>query len=162
MPVAAPIAVAAVSFKQNTSSLTKAIAGLTPEEWLRSPSEKSNHLAWLVGHIIWARSAVAKMLGSPFSKPWFPLVYPESKIGGAEEFPSPAELTVALQEVTALLNAAMENASEEALAVPGPERIPSADGKLSGTVSFLAWHDTYHVGQTVYLRSWLGHGGVLG
>jgi hypothetical protein len=83
-----------------------------------------------------------------------------SKIADPGEYPSSAELSLALQEVTALLDAAMENASEEALSAPGPERIPSADGKLSGTISFLAWHDTFHVGQSVYLRSWLGHSGV--
>jgi hypothetical protein len=162
MPVAAPIVFAAASFSQNTTSLTKSFEGLAPEEWLRSPNEKSNHLTWVVGHIIWARAAVAGMLGSPFSKPWFPLVARGSKIADPAEYPSSAELSLALQEVTALLNAAMENATEEVLAGPAPGRTPSADGKLSGTVSFLAWHDTFHVGQTVYLRGWLGHGGVHG
>jgi hypothetical protein len=160
MPIAAPIAVAAASYSQNTNSLTKGFEGLAPEEWLRRPGEKSNHLSWVVGHIIWARAAVAGMLGSPFSKPWFPLVARGSKIADAAEYPSSAELSLALQEVTALLNTAMENASEEALSVPAPGRTPSADGKLSGTVSFLAWHDTFHVGQAAYLRCWLGHSGA--
>ena len=160
MPVAAPIAIAAASYSQNTDSLTKGFEGLAPEEWLRSPSEKSNHLSWVVGHIIWARAAVAGMLGSPISKPWFPLVARGSKIADPAEYPSSAELSLALQEVTAVLNTAMENASEEVLAGSAPERIPTVDGKLSGTVSFLAWHDTFHVGQAAYLRSWLGHSGV--
>ncbi len=42
---------------------------------------------------------------------------------------------------------------------PGP---PSADGKLSGTVNFMALHETYHVGQVAYVRSFLGHAGVMG
>ena len=162
MPVAAPIAIAASSFSQNTDSLSKGFEGLAPEEWLRSPGNKSNPLSWVVGHIVWARAAVAGLLGSPFSKPWFPLVARGSKIADPAEYPSSAELSLALDEVTALLNAAMENASEEALAVPGPERIPTADGKPSGTVSFLAWHDTFHVGQAAYLRSWLGHSEIHG
>jgi len=162
MAVASPIATAAASFGQNTISLAKSYEGLTEEEWLRSPSERSNHLSWIVGHIVWARAAVAGMLGSPISKPWFSLVSRGSKKIDPERFPKPEELVLALQEVTAVLGTAMENATEEALSGPPPAQIPSTDGKLSGTVAFLAWHDTLHVGQTVYLRSWMGHGGALG
>jgi hypothetical protein len=33
---------------------------------------------------------------------------------------------------------------------------PSFDGKVSGLVAFLAFHETYHVGQVSYLKKWLG------
>ena len=39
---------------------------------------------------------------------------------------------------------------------------PDADGKLCGTVNFMALHETYHVGQAAYVRSWLGKPGVMG
>ena len=45
---------------------------------------------------------------------------------------------------------------------PDPHGIPSPDGKVSGVVAFLAHHETYHVGQTAYLRCYLGHEGVAG
>ena len=96
-------------------------------------------------------------LGSPYSKEWFPLVARGSKLAGHETYPKPAEVADAWQEVTALLLAAMEKASDELLAGPAPEKIPSVDGKLSGTVSFLAWHDSFHASQAVYLRSWIDH-----
>ena len=35
-------------------------------------------------------------------------------------------------------------------------------GKVSGFIGVLAWHETYHVGQIAYLRSWLGLSGVFG
>jgi uncharacterized damage-inducible protein DinB len=64
--------------------------------------------------------------------------------------------------VKATLNATLEETSADALAVPGPEKLPSFDGMLSGAVSFMAWHETYHVGQAAFLRRWLGHGQVAG
>jgi uncharacterized damage-inducible protein DinB len=85
-----------------------------------------------------------------------------SNPGDAGKYPSPEELVAAWQEVKAELSAALEEASEEALAAPGPEKIPSFDGKLSGTLAFMAWHEGYHVGQAAYLRRWLGHGQVAG
>ena len=61
------------------------------------------------------------------------------------------------------LNKAMESATEELLdtpaAHPGP---PSADGKLTGIVNFMALHETYHLGQCAYIRSLLGKPGVMG
>ena len=61
------------------------------------------------------------------------------------------------------LNAALEAASDELLDTPAPQPgPPSADGKLSGVVNFMALHETYHVGQASYIRSWLGKPGVMG
>jgi len=48
------------------------------------------------------------------------------------------------------------------LSAPPPGKLPSFDGKISGSVAFLAFHETYHVGQAAYLRTWLGHEGVAG
>ena len=77
--------------------------------------------------------------------------------------PKPKEVLEAWDESCARLNKAMEAASEELLdtpaARPGP---PSADGKLSGTINFMVLHETYHVGQAAYIRSWLGKKSVMG
>jgi len=68
----------------------------------------------------------------------------------------------AWNEVSGVLAGAMENASEEALAQPATGGPPSADGKVSGIVNFLAIHETYHVGQAAYLSCWMGHKGIMG
>lgn len=162
MPFPSQIANAAHSFQMNDDLLKKGFEGLTPEEWLRRPNDSSNHLLWIAGHVIWARGRVLEFLGTEWSRPWLPLFSRGAKLVDSAEYPTPQEATLALQEVTAALTAAMEGASEETLSKPAPERIPSADGKISGLVGFLAYHETYHVGQVAYLRSWLGHGGVAG
>lgn len=61
-----------------------------------------------------------------------------------------------------MLNGALANASADALAQPAGQGPPSADGKVSGIINFLAIHETYHVGQAAYLRCWLGHKGLMG
>jgi hypothetical protein len=162
MPIASAIEIAAQEYERNNALLKKGIAGLTDEEWLRQPNESSNHLLWIVCHVIWARGALLGLLGSPWTRPWFPLFARGVKRDTAAAYPTPEEVTLALQEVSASLTAAMEAASDETLAKPSPERIPSADGKLSGVVNFLAHHETYHIGQVAYLRCWLGHEGVAG
>jgi uncharacterized damage-inducible protein DinB len=64
--------------------------------------------------------------------------------------------------VSAELSAALSNAPADALSKPAPPGPPSFDGKLSGTVAFFAFHDTYHAGQISYLRKWLGYGQTVG
>lgn len=162
MPVPSPIAIAAVSFNQNTRFLKQNLEGLTDEEWTRKPDGRANDILWIVGHLTWARSALLKRLGQDWSKPWFSHFGRGAKPAEGVAFPTPAEAKLAWDESTAVLNAAMESVSEEALAVPSTQGPPSPDGKVSGVVNFLAYHETYHIGQISYLRSWLGHPGVMG
>lgn len=162
MPIPAVIAATASTYRFNGDFLAKSYAGLTDEEWVRRPNETSNNVLWIVGHVAWARAAVLGLLGSPWSKPWLKEFARGSKLGDPEQYPTPQELDVAWQEATAALTAAFEQATPEALAAPAPERIPSFDGTVGGTIGFLAFHESLHVGQAAYLRRWLGHEGTMG
>jgi hypothetical protein len=85
-----------------------------------------------------------------------------AKSDGPPVYPSPEETMLAWDESCALLSAAMEAVPEEALAAVSKNGPPSDDGKVSGVVNFLAYHETYHIGQASYLRGWLGRPGVMG
>lgn len=161
MPVAPQITHAAAVFRFNTNLLDKSIAGLTPEE-LSSHPGACNCLLWVTGHIVWARSRVLAVLGVPFTRPWLSCFERGSNPADAAQYPGPEELIAAWQEIKTALAAAFESATPEALAAPAPEKVPSFDGMLSGTLAFMAWHEGYHVGQAAYLRSWLGRGQVAG
>jgi uncharacterized damage-inducible protein DinB len=103
-----------------------------------------------------------KMLGSPWERPWLSLFARGAKLPAPSEFPSSEEILLGWQQVSANLTAALESASDEVLSAPAPEKSPSFDGKVSGMVVFLAFHEAYHVGQVSYLRRWLGHGQIVG
>jgi uncharacterized damage-inducible protein DinB len=162
MPVPSTIANAAASYQQNAQILDKSFDGLTPEEWQARPNGSTNPMLWIAGHIVWSRATTLQFLGAPWSRPWLPLFARGAKLLEPSEYPTTEEVLAAWSEVKASLSSAMEGATEEALAAPGPEKIPSLDGKMSGLVGFLAFHETYHVGQAAYLRRYLGHGQVLG
>ena len=66
------------------------------------------------------------------------------------------------RDVSVVLATALDGASEDVLSTPSTQGPPSANGKISGVVNFLAIHETYHVGHASYLRSWLGHKGLMG
>jgi len=156
------IAHAAQTFHQNASCLKQAVNGLTDDEWLRQPNDRSNHMLWIVGHVTWARTALLARLNAPWVTPWMGLYARGKPCENGPDCPSPAAAMEAWNESCRRLSAAMEAASEELLDTPAAQGPPSADGKLSGIVDFLAFHETYHVGQMAYLRSWLGRGGPMG
>ena len=162
MAIANEIAYPALMFKQNEGLLAKSIAGLTPEEWLRRPSAELNHLLWIMGHLIFVRSLVLGALGVEWTRPWFPLFARGAKLVNDSEYPSSEEITSAWTEVVAIFVPALDQANSDVLAAPPPHKVPSMDGKVSGMIGFMAFHETYHVGQTSYLRRWLGHEGIAG
>ena len=164
MPAAAAgeIAATAYSFKRNALLLGKAIDALSPEEWLRRPAPESNPILWIVGHIVWGRSRALAYLGQEWSRPWLPIFVRGAKLSDDAQLPSREEIVSGWEDISAALDAALESASIDRLAAPAPEKSPSPDGTIGGMLSFLAFHETYHVGQAAYLHCWLGHEGIIG
>ena len=161
MPVPNVIANAAENYRFNSDFLAKLVGDLSPEEWLSRPNEKTNHIAWIVGHIMWARRDVLVRLNTEWSPSWLGLFAKGSKCGDGVPYPSSDVLLDAWREESGLLARALGSASEEVLSQPSPKGPPSPDGKISGVVNYLAIHETYHMGQVSYLRGLLGHKGMM-
>jgi hypothetical protein len=162
MPTPAVIAAAAQNYRFNSETLTKMTGGLSPEEWLSRPNEKTNHIAWIVGHVIWTRKQLLGRLGTAWSQPWLDSFARGAKCEAGAAYPAPGALLDAWRDVSGVLAGALESASEDVLAQPAAQGPPSPDGKISGVVNFLAIHETFHLGQASYLCGWLGHKGLMG
>lgn len=162
MPVESRIGAAVQTFRQNANLLEKSFADLRREEWLRRPAERSNPVLWIVGHVIWSRSRVLALLGEEWTRPWLPLFARGATLSEDGQYPTPEEMMAAWQDVSLHLKAALDAAPGDALAAPVGEKSPSYDGTVGGMVTFLAFDETFHVGQVAYLRCWLGYDGVMG
>ena len=149
-------------FKTNTDLIGKALQEVPAEHWFRAPGDDSNHLMWVAGHLVVHRAAVLKYLGADWGASWAPLFKRGAQRTADEEYPSIEEIRSAWQQVSEKLFELLGRPPEEELsktARPGP---PSFDGQVSGQVAFLAFHETYHVGQVSYLKKWLGYGQTVG
>ena len=148
-------------FKINTDLVNKAIADVAAEDWFRKPGDDSNHLMWVMGHLIVHRGRTLKLLGEQWDTSWASLFARGVQRVDDAEYPSSDEMRSAWNQVSADLSAALSNAPAEVLSQAAPKG-PTFDGKLSGSVAFLAFHDAYHAGQVSYLRKWLGYGQTVG
>ena len=57
-------------FKANTSIVDKAIEDINTDDWFRKPGDDSNHLMWLLGHIVVHRGHTLKTLGVDWDNSW--------------------------------------------------------------------------------------------
>lgn len=149
-------------FRANTDIISKAIGDVRPEDWFRKPGDDSNHMMWLLGHVIVHRGHVLKTLGAQWDRSWAPLFARGAQRGDDAQYPPVDEIRAAWTEISEQLKTTLREAPEEVLNGPAPEGPPSFDKKLSGTVAFYAFHDTYHTGQLSFLRKWLGYGQTVG
>lgn len=149
-------------FKTNTDLVKKATEGIRPEHWFLKPADVSNHLMWVQGHLVWSRGNVLKTLGAEWSNPWASLFARGAEPAAPDQYPGVDEIRRAWNEVSEHLSTSLAGAPADVLAKPAPNGAPSFDGKVGGLVAFLAFHETYHVGQLSYLRKWLGYGQTVG
>jgi uncharacterized damage-inducible protein DinB len=149
-------------FKFNTDIVNKAIADVSAEDWFRKPSDDSNHLMWVMGHLVVHRGQTLKTLGVDWNVAWAPLFSRGSERVADAEYPTAEEMRDAWNSVSSELSSALKNSPADVLAAAAPKGPPTFDGKTSGTVAFYAFHDTYHVGQVSFLRKWLGYGQTIG
>lgn len=145
--------------KSNTGLVTKAIADIPAENWVKQPGDGSNHLLWIMGHLVWARGNMARTLGSSWSQPWTKQFARGSAREEASQYPQTEVVQKAWADVSGELAKILPTAPADLLNQPHAN--PTFDGKVGGFLAFLAFHETYHVGQIGYLRKWLGHSALV-
>jgi len=149
-------------FRANTDIISKAIADVRPEDWFRKPGDDSNHLMWVLGHVVVHRGKVLKTLGGEWDNSWEPMFARGAQRTDDAAYPTIDEMREAWDQISQQLKTILREAPADVLAQPAPEGSPSFDKKMSGIVAFYAFHDTYHAGQVSFLRKWLGYGQTVG
>ncbi len=146
-------------YKGNQFVIARNIESLTHEESLRQPEIKANNLNWILGHIIVGRMRSFSLLG-------IDPIWREDKVKlyerGSDRVTVATALLLAdleadLNLTMASLTEALSNVDDTAL------EQPSEDGRTVGQqLLSQAWHETYHAGQTDFLRRLAGkqEGGI--
>jgi hypothetical protein len=157
--VAAPLA---LIYANNDSLITRAVAGLSEDELWHRPTDHSNPMFWLLGHIVHTRGSVARMLGDDYRTGWGDIFQRSATLKERTAYPGLADVERVREEISARLQQRLASASEEMLAREATGfKLPLAK-TLADQVAFLGLHDSYHVGQLGYIRKMLGYGGITG
>jgi hypothetical protein len=110
-------------------------------------------MTWIVGHVAAYRGEVLAALGGASERATrLKTLFGKDVTSGPAEWPPVAELANDLRElheaIVARLRALGDAAFDRTIQAPGGATLPA--------MLFLHFHESYHVGQLGYLRTWLG------
>jgi hypothetical protein len=132
-------------------------------EWLERPSQRSNHVLWIIGHLARTWGLIVQQLkGGEEILPLDSLFADGQPLREDSAYPTPERIAEAWREIVARVEQAIALTPPDILvraALPG---LPAFGPTVSGALAASTFHESYHVGQLGYLMKWLGHPGLLG
>ncbi|MBN2043581.1 MAG: DinB family protein [Anaerolineales bacterium] len=145
-------------FSRNQWVIGEQTKGLTHADSLLQPEPRGNCLNFILGHMLVHREKVMEMLDL---KPLLTKEQFQRYDFGADPVLEDGPKLIQLDELLAMLekSAAMLVEAVKALAPDDLERdvkLGSNTATLAQRIEFFGWHDTYHAGQTEYLRQLAG------
>jgi uncharacterized damage-inducible protein DinB len=151
---------AVVSVIMHTRSQTlKLVADLSEEQMCAQPAPKTNHPAWVLGHLLLVDHSFLKTIGGPELPAWLDESFRATYGGKSEPLADrakyqPKEFYIErLAAVRAHIHARLKTLTDADLAQPHPdparrERMPT----IGHAITFYGtWHEAYHSGQ---LSAW--------
>ncbi len=138
-------------FRFQEGIFNNAFDNLTPEDALERPSGRSNHLNWLLGHILHCRYMLAALVGVQEQNPFGALFWdPITDV----EYPSMEDIRATFPVISEKLLSKLVAFTDEELDAKPVQGQPS----LSEIISFFTYHEAYHIGQLGYVRKFIGMG----
>jgi uncharacterized damage-inducible protein DinB len=145
-------------FEINQYAFGVNVEGVTHEESLLQPGGGANCLNWVAGHVVANRNHILELLGE--EPIWDQPAYEEYKRGS-----KPIASTAKARPFESILadfgrsqeriRAGLARLKDEDLAAPRGKET------LGGSLHFLHFHESYHIGQTALLRRLAGKPGAI-
>lgn len=159
-----PAALAPVSliFKLNTGLLRSTLDGVAAGELWQRPTPLTNPMLWIVGHIVQTRATMLSLLGEPFDTGWANLFARGAALHETSRYPSAGDIDDIHHRIIDGLKVKFAALTDADLAAPARgHQLPGAK-TVGDQLAFLAFHESYHIGQLAYVRKALGHSAIAG
>ena len=150
----------ASTFSFNGKSLNGLLKDFTQEDW--AVQDAGGHSPrWVVGHLATYRHRVLALMGLQSApEPW-----EECFTRGKSSADVPADLDMklvisAFHAVQVAMADRWEALTPEGMSKPTGRKLPDGSEDVGGAIRFLAWHETYHLGQLGLLRRLAGKPGL--
>ncbi len=128
---------------------------------MRPAVEHANPVIWIAGHLVGTRFGMAAMLGEKRTSPLPPVFGRGAQVPDEASLPQLDQVLAAWREISEILPGRMSEATEAQLAAPSPKRFPGNDRSVLGGLTFLTYHEGYHIGQLSLIRRSLGLPGLV-
>ena len=148
-------------------AINRNLSDLTQEDSVFIPEPSGNCINWVLGHIVSARGMMLLLTGG--GTPLFSadeaaaFQRGSASMKAGDQGMDLARLKSALEESQKKLIAALQGASDDALAADVPEQFkrPPLMGTVGDALARLCYHEGYHNGQIGILRRLAGKEGAI-
>jgi uncharacterized damage-inducible protein DinB len=140
----------------NTDLLLNCLEGLSDSEAQQRLTGGGNSIAFLAGHLTDSRHFLASRLGHPRPNPLARYLADAKSIDEIRSWATLDQVRSAWNGISDHVQAVLESLTDEDLQKPGFQGFAVPDTSAIGMISFLAQHDSYHVGQAAFVRRQLG------
>lgn len=145
--------------KANTSLLNRVKSELKAEDITKRIVENTNPFIQIFGHITNYRFEMANRIGIPEAFRWEEKFRRGSKL--QNEYPPLESIYKDFENISARLFARLEQLDETVLTSRVKFNNPFRGDSVLGMISFIVFHETYHVGQISFLyKAFLNEGMV--
>lgn len=149
-------------YNLNAGVLEKCLDGLTAEQFATRPNETTNSIHWILGHIACSRYFVGGMLGLENNFKHNKYFDYGAELKDPSVYPSPEELADSFKDIHGKMIECLKNPPLDKLKEKPEVDFPGVEQTVLGAVTFMAFHETYHVGQISLVKRFLGHDRLFG
>jgi uncharacterized damage-inducible protein DinB len=144
-------------FDRNLTLLARLVDGIDDEAARVRLIDGGSHLHWLLGHLVASRDGLLERLGG--QRVWDGATAASFDRGSEPDGPVVATIAEHLARLRT-----QQDRIVEALATIGDEALARDAGRMTvgATIEFLAWHETYHLGQAMLYRRAAGLASPIG
>ncbi len=147
--------------KLNTGLFEKALGGLDRQALARPVLPQTNPALWIAGHLTSARFGLAALLGETRSFARAPLFAKGAPLAAEADLPPVDDVLAAWREISTVVADRLAAATEAQLAATSARRYPVTDRSVLAAITFLTYHEGYHLGQLALIRKSLGRPGLV-
>lgn len=144
----------------NTRLLKNCLAGVDDQAAQMRINERTNHIAFIVCHLLDARCFLAGYLGVTAENPFKELLEGARGIDDMKEFPSLEQIVLAWQSVAEVLENRFTSITSAELKAQSSQAFPVEDQTVLSGIAFLLQHESFHIGQLALLRKHFGFGSM--
>jgi len=149
-------------YKLDTHMIKKALEDVKPDDVHKRLNNTGSSLHWLAGHILNSRYFVANLIGASKEHEFSELFNGGQAMKESSSYPSIEEVQKAFDSISEKLISGLENLSDADIEKKVKEKWPHGDDTQLGAISFMCWHEGWHIGQMSVLRKHLGYKGLAG
>jgi hypothetical protein len=140
--------------KLNNRLFLNTLAGVSDKHAKERLSSHNNPINWIAAHTVDARYLALMLLGKPAQTPYKGMFENFKAFDPSVDYPLIENIRNEWNKVSGLLADAFKSASEDHLNAETPVKSPIGVFTNAGTLSFLAQHESYDIGQMALLKKY--------